>query len=182
MPNSEETVLRRLILIALHHMPQQQNQNQPNSKEYNKGLQYLHKTINRMSYLRKRKRNVILSGEQFGSQLSKRKSIMTFVRSMLLGTGTGGTTNNSGTTTNNNNNNSTTKITAGYKLNKIRIVLAYRHFVDWLPSYYYQNELILDNAMDKEWIVHGEFVYVPTNQSTNNNTDQQYRTVSDLIS
>ena len=203
MPNSEETVLRRLLLIALHHRPpqkQQQNPNQQNppppqgnSKEYEKGLQHLQKTLSRMAYLRKRKRHVILSGEQFGSQLSKRKSIMSFVRSMLLDSPTtttgGGSTSSYGTNNNNNinTNNSTTttflaskiKITAGYKPNKIRIVLAYRHFVDWLPSYYYQNELILDNAMDEEWIVHGKLhclrTNVPTYQRTNQPTytDQQ---------
>ena len=194
MPNSEETVLRRLLLIALHHRPPQkqpQNPNQQNppppqgnSKEYEKGLQHLQKTLSRMAYLRKRKRHVILSGEQFGSQLSKRKSIMSFVRSMLLDSSTttgGGSTSSYGTNNNNNihTNNSTTttflaskiKITAGYKPNKIRIVLAYRHFVDWLPSYYYQNELILDNAMDEEWIVHGKLhclrTNVPTYQRTN---------------
>jgi hypothetical protein len=166
MPNSEETVLRRLLIIALHGNDNKQIQPQKqNSKEHNKGLQHLQKTLNRMSYLRKRKRNVILSGEQFGSQLSKRKSVMTYVRSILVGSSV--SSGNKSNNNNNNNNNSTmttktkTKmITAGYKPNKIRIVLAYRHFVDWLPSYYYQNELILDNTMDEEWIIHGPFSHV----------------------
>ena len=111
--------------------------------EFEKGYHLVTKMLQRMSYLRQRQRSVIVSGEQFGSILSRRKAVMTTFQAMLTDGTTNGTTG-TGTTTvggNNNKNDNTNNnvntniidettgkvVTAGFPLPKIRIVLAYRY-------------------------------------------------------
>jgi len=150
--------------------------------EFQHGYHIVKKMLQRMSYLRQRKRSVILSGEQFGSQLSRRKTVMTTFHAMFTdGTTIGGNNKKKNTNKIVNNiidENTGDIVTAGFPLSKIRIVLAYRHFVDWLPSYYYQNELVLNNQMDTNWIVHGphsEVVLSSIENQQNNHTTTKTR-------
>ena len=72
--------------------------------------------IARSRYLRQKGRSVILSSELFQSKLSSTPMTMNKLSRTLMSQATG----------------------AGFSPEKVRIVLAYRHFVDWLPSYYFQ--------------------------------------------
>jgi len=147
MPNGEETILRRLVLMALHHTgieeegcggPQEGNVTSESSALYReeKRLEWLQtqrhleKFVHQIDNLRSLDRSVIVSGEQIGSQLSNRKAVMERTVSMLTSMSAG----------------------AGFAPDKVRIVLAYRHFVDWLPSFHYQKYLVIDSVMDRDWL------------------------------
>ena len=158
MPNSEQIVLRRLLIVALHSRKDKGgggigHDGDPKSQDH------LIKMIQRMAYLRQKQRSVILSGEQFGSQLSRRKYVMESFRDMLVvNPSSMRSTQPKYRPSNNSTRRRTMMIpptpTAGFQSEHVRIVLAYRHFVDWLPSYYYQNELIIDIHMDTEWLLY----------------------------
>jgi len=83
-------------------------------------------------------RSVVLSSELFGSRLRSSGFVMKNMRNMLVDSAKG----------------------VGFNPKKIRIVLAYRHFVDWLPSFYYQNHLF--RTKDQLWIgADPEMIRVP---------------------
>jgi hypothetical protein len=128
MPNGEQTVLRRMLIMALHQSAKDVPVNPHNSAG-----DHLEAFVERARFLRKAGASVILSGEQFGSQLSNKPSVMAKAREMLVDPHKG----------------------AGFLPHRVRIVLAYRHFVDWLPSFHYQQFLCLDTNMDREWLVRG---------------------------
>ena len=162
MPNSEQTVLRRLIISELGSRKDKGgggiggtgHDGDPKSHDH------LIKMIQRMAYLRQKQRSVILSGELFGSQLSSRKDVMESFRDMLVvNPSSMRSTQPKYRPSNNSTRRRRTMMipptqTAGFQSEHVRIVLAYRHFVDWLPSYYYQNELIIDSHMDTQWLLH----------------------------
>ncbi|VEU34471.1 unnamed protein product [Pseudo-nitzschia multistriata] len=138
MPNGEQVTLRLQILVALHSAESRSDYeakrcHEPVSRyvEAIEAEKHRQRFIDRASFLRSKNRSVILSSEQFGSQLSVQREIMEQTRSMILSTEDGHG--------------------AGFPPDKVRIVLAYRHFVDWLPSFYYQKFFRLNSVMDREW-------------------------------
>jgi len=82
--------------------------------------------VERSAFLRRKGRSVVLSSELFGSRLPSSESVMNKMRNALVGTEPTG---------------------AGFSPERVRIVLAYRHFVDWLPSFHYQENSY--NSHDK---------------------------------
>ena len=114
MPNGEAVVLRKLIIDALMAGPKRKNP---------EAMQHLRDLIARSKSLRKKGRSVILSSELIGSKLPASARVMNTLKEIIL----------SNTTTNNGIN---------FSPSKVKIVLAYRHFIDWLPSYHYQRHAL----------------------------------------
>ena len=82
--------------------------------------------VARAKKIRQSGRSVVLSSELFGSQLVPGATTMKRTRKMLT-------------------------TSSGFDPENVRIVLSYRHFVDWLPSYHYQKHLM--NTVDKPWVI-----------------------------
>ena len=150
MPNGEQTISRRLVILGLH-APPARNSTSENDQPVNDKIREVAEAraalegfVDRSRFLRSKGRSVVLSGEQFGSQLSYRPPVMESVRKMLLSSDEDG---------------------AGFSPEKVRIVLAYRHFVDWLPSMHYQKYFCIDNEMDREWVLWGNPDPATTNRS-----------------
>lgn len=94
-------------------------------------VDHLSKFVARAKVLRETyRKSVILSGELFGSKLSFHPTVMRKTRDMLISN-------------------------AGFSPDRVRIVLAYRHFVDWLPSFHYQTFVSSEKLMDKHWFTLG---------------------------
>lgn len=78
---------------------------------------HLEDFVQRAKVLRSKGRSLILSSELFGSRLQFHAPVMKKLKQMILSQENG----------------------AGWNPSRVKIVLAYRHFVDWLPSYHFQN-------------------------------------------
>jgi hypothetical protein len=89
----------------------------------------LSKLIARSRYLRQNGRSVVLSSELFGSKFPSSPRVMNMLKNTLISQASG----------------------AGFSPERVRIVLAYRHFVDWLPSFHFQK--YFSNVADKPWLL-----------------------------
>lgn len=109
LPNGQTTILARKILHSLNQ--HDETSNGTIVGKYDDSFEQLMQRLRRNFYAKNR--SVIISSELLGSQLNPNNALDWFRRGLTQ--------------------------EAHYPLENIRIVLAYRHFVDWIPSHYYQD-------------------------------------------
>ena len=80
-------------------------------------LQHLRDLVDRAKFLKSKGRSMILSSELFGSRLLAHTRVMESLKQLIFSQEHG----------------------FGWNPSRVKIVLAYRHFVDWLPSYHFQS-------------------------------------------
>ncbi len=82
-----------------------------------KNLHHFKDLVERAKFLKSKGRSAILSSELFGAHLYANDRVMDGIKDMFFSEEQG----------------------FGWNPSRVKIVLAYRHFVDWLPSYHFQN-------------------------------------------